>query len=306
MMMIDKILARHAALDRVEPGDIVVCDVDMAIRLDLEFSIAGMDLEPQRIADPERIAVILDLAVPAPTIGAAAGQARARAFAKKFGIAHFYDVGNHGSPDAKIYMGSSATVAASAVAGRIVDSDSLPPRGGHRMMVEGGAWLFDEPNINTDLIMPVTAFRLPLEEQVKQVFASHRPGWAREVREGDVIVGGLNFGTGSSRPGVQLLRRLGIRALVAESVNDLFYRNCVNYALPVVECRGVTEMIREGDVVVDRGSACAPAPRPHLARVRWLQPRQAIVVRARRRWRSILPVPVLGRLSRYSTCRGYL
>jgi 3-isopropylmalate/(R)-2-methylmalate dehydratase small subunit len=117
------------------------------------------------------------------------------------------------------------------------------------MMVEGRAWLFEEPNINTDLIMPVTAFRLPLEEQVKQVFASHRPGWAQEVREGDVIVGGLNFGTGSSRPGAQLLRRLGIRALVAASVNDLFYRNCVNYALPVVECRGVTEMVREGDVV---------------------------------------------------------
>src|SRR5438093_5883133 len=68
-------------------------------------------------------------------------------------------------------------------------SDSLSPRGGHRMMVEGRASLFEEPNINTDLIMPVTAFRLPLEEQVKQVFASHRPGWAREVREGDVIGG---------------------------------------------------------------------------------------------------------------------
>ncbi len=96
MTMIDKILARHAGLDRVAPGDIVVCDVDMAIRIDLEFSIAGMDLEPKRIADPERIAVILDHAVPAPTIGDAAGQARARAFAKKFGIARFYDVGNHG------------------------------------------------------------------------------------------------------------------------------------------------------------------------------------------------------------------
>jgi 3-isopropylmalate/(R)-2-methylmalate dehydratase small subunit len=117
------------------------------------------------------------------------------------------------------------------------------------MIIEGRAWLFAERNINTDLIMPVTAFRLPIEEQVKQVFASHRPGWAHEVREGDVLVGGPNFGTGSSRPGAELLRRLGIRALVAESVNDLFYRNCVNYALPLVECRGVTHVVREGDVV---------------------------------------------------------
>jgi 3-isopropylmalate/(R)-2-methylmalate dehydratase small subunit len=127
--------------------------------------------------------------------------------------------------------------------------DGLSSRGGYRMIVEGRAWLLAEPNINTDLIMPVTAFRLPLDEQVKQVFASYRPGWAREVREGDVLVGGPNFGAGSSGPGAQLLRRLGIRALVAESVNDLFYRNCVNYALPVVECRGVTGVVREGDVV---------------------------------------------------------
>jgi 3-isopropylmalate/(R)-2-methylmalate dehydratase small subunit len=117
------------------------------------------------------------------------------------------------------------------------------------VIVQGRAWRFAEPNINTDLIMPVTAFRLSLEEQVKQVFASHRPGWAQEVREGDVLVGGPNFGTGSSRPAAELLRRLGIRALVAESVNDLFYRNCVNYALPLVECRGVTDVVREGDVV---------------------------------------------------------
>ena len=41
----------------------------------------------------------------------------------------------------------------------------------------------------------------------KQVFASYRPGWAREVREGDVLVGGPNFGTGSSRPAAELLRR---------------------------------------------------------------------------------------------------
>ena len=96
MTMIDKILARHGGVDRVRPGDIVVCDVDMAVRLDLEFSSPGMDLEPKRVADPERVAVILDHAVPAPTIEDAAGQSRARAFVEKFGIRRFYDVGNHG------------------------------------------------------------------------------------------------------------------------------------------------------------------------------------------------------------------
>jgi 3-isopropylmalate/(R)-2-methylmalate dehydratase large subunit len=95
MPIVDKILARHAGHDRVRPGDIVVCDVDMAIRLDIEFA-AGMDVDAKRIADPERVAIILDHAVPAPTIADAAGHGAARAFAKKFGIRRFYDVGRHG------------------------------------------------------------------------------------------------------------------------------------------------------------------------------------------------------------------
>lgn len=117
------------------------------------------------------------------------------------------------------------------------------------MIVEGRAWLFAEANLNTDLMMPGAAIRLPIEEQLRHVFAANRPGWADEVREGDVLVGGRNFGTGSSRPAAALLRRLGIRALVAESINELFYRNCVNYALPALECRGIVAAVAEGDVV---------------------------------------------------------
>jgi 3-isopropylmalate/(R)-2-methylmalate dehydratase small subunit len=115
--------------------------------------------------------------------------------------------------------------------------------------VEGRVWVFPQPNLNTDLIMPSAAFRLPREEQVKLVFSANRPGWADEVRPGDILVGGRNFGTGSSRPGAELLGLLGIAGLVAESINDLFYRNCVNYALPALECPGVLEALSEGDRV---------------------------------------------------------
>ena len=59
--------------------------------------------------------------------------------------------------------------------------------------IEGRAWLFAEPNINTDLIMPAAAFRLPREQQVKLIFSAVRPGWTDLVSPGDVLVGGRNF-----------------------------------------------------------------------------------------------------------------
>jgi len=125
------------------------------------------------------------------------------------------------------------------------------------LVVKGRVWLFGEDNLNTDLMMPQTVFGKSLQEQVRHVFATYRPGWVNEVRPGDVMVCGRNFGTGSSRPGSLLLKRLGIAAVVAETINGLFYRNCVNYALPAMECAGVREMVREGDLVeVDVTTGC--------------------------------------------------
>jgi 3-isopropylmalate/(R)-2-methylmalate dehydratase large subunit len=94
MTMIDKILARAAGLDHVDVGDVVVCDVDMTVLIDLQF--ARMWAPPTRIADPERLAVIMDHAVPAPSVADADGGVNARAFAKDYGIERFFDVGRHG------------------------------------------------------------------------------------------------------------------------------------------------------------------------------------------------------------------
>jgi 3-isopropylmalate/(R)-2-methylmalate dehydratase small subunit len=109
--------------------------------------------------------------------------------------------------------------------------------------------MFADDNINTDLMMPQTVFAKPLEAQLRAVFATYRPGWVDQVSAGDIIVGGRNFGTGSSRPGSLLLRRLGIAALVAETINGLFYRNCINYALPAIECAGIRDLIGEGEML---------------------------------------------------------
>lgn len=94
MTMAEKILARHSGNGIVRPGDIVVCDVDKIVQIDLTFSATGP--MPKRIVDPGKIAVILDHAVPAPTIADAEGQSIARKFVQEFGIEKFYDLGRGG------------------------------------------------------------------------------------------------------------------------------------------------------------------------------------------------------------------
>ena len=108
-------------------------------------------------------------------------------------------------------------------------------------------WKFPD-NINTDLILPSASFYLTPEEQTRFVFQANRPGWVDEVRAGDIIVGGRNFGMGSSRPGARSLRNLGLGCLVADSINGLFFRNCINFAFPAMECAGVSAAFDEGDV----------------------------------------------------------
>ena len=94
MTIIEKIFARKAGRDSVSPGDTVVVDVDMTVLIDPQF--ARMWIPPTRIHDPDKLAVVMDHAVPAPTIKDAAGGSKARKFVADFGIERFYDVGRHG------------------------------------------------------------------------------------------------------------------------------------------------------------------------------------------------------------------
>lgn len=94
MTIIEKIFARKAGLASVSPGDTVVVDVDMTVLIDLQF--ATMWISPNRIHNPDKLAIVMDHAVPAPTIKDAAGGPQARKFAADFGIERFYDVGRHG------------------------------------------------------------------------------------------------------------------------------------------------------------------------------------------------------------------
>ena len=94
MTMIENLLARKAGVKQVRPGDIVTVEVDMCVMIDLQF--ATLWIEPSRIHDPDKVAVIMDHAVPAPTLKDAAGGPKARKFVADFGIQKFFDVGRHG------------------------------------------------------------------------------------------------------------------------------------------------------------------------------------------------------------------
>ena len=112
-------------------------------------------------------------------------------------------------------------------------------------MIAGKVWKFGD-DINTDLMLPGPLLFGTEEEQKRAVFSANRPGWVDQVRAGDIIIGGLNFGMGSSRPAARSLRNLGIAALLAESINGLFFRNAVNFGLLALECPGVHATFQEG------------------------------------------------------------
>jgi 3-isopropylmalate/(R)-2-methylmalate dehydratase small subunit len=109
----------------------------------------------------------------------------------------------------------------------------------------GRIWKFGD-DINTDLIAPLGP--VTDEERRQRCFSANRPGWSSQVQPGDIIIGGKNFGTGSSRPAAQVLTKLGVAGVVAESVNGLFMRNSINFGLPILVLPGVTQAFDEPDV----------------------------------------------------------
>jgi len=110
----------------------------------------------------------------------------------------------------------------------------------------GRAWKFGD-NINTDLMLPGPYLFRSEADQATAVFINNRPEFLREIRRGDAIIGGFNYGMGSSRPAARSLRNCGVGFLLAETINGLFFRNCVNYGLRAFECPGVTELFQDGD-----------------------------------------------------------
>jgi methanogen homoaconitase small subunit len=113
------------------------------------------------------------------------------------------------------------------------------------------AWVFGD-DLDTDQIVPgrYAPFMVGQEKFHTFAFCDARPGFAKEVREGDVLVGGENFGCGSSREyAVAALKKHGIGAVVAKSFARIFFRNCINLGIPVLEAADPLATVRDGDDV---------------------------------------------------------
>lgn len=114
----------------------------------------------------------------------------------------------------------------------------------------GRTWKFGDA-ISTDLMVP-GAYVFTKRENPEQDEAamycmfSNRPDWARQVRSGDLLVAGKNFGCGSSRNGSAPLKSLGISVVLAESVSRIHLRNAINTGLPTLVCQGILDVVEEG------------------------------------------------------------
>ena len=106
-------------------------------------------------------------------------------------------------------------------------------------------------DVDTDQILASQYLLLPnIDEMKGHAFESLSDTFASEVKPGDLIVAGDNFGCGSSREQAPaVLKALGVQAVVAKSFARIFYRNAINIGLPILECPAASEAISEGDVV---------------------------------------------------------
>ena len=113
----------------------------------------------------------------------------------------------------------------------------------------GRAWKFGD-GISTDHIAPGRFFHLRsnLPELSKHVLEDARADFAPNVKKGDFVVAGRNFGLGSSREHAPtIIKMAGVEAVIAKSFARIFYRNCVNIGLPVIIAD--TDRIDEGDML---------------------------------------------------------
>jgi len=114
----------------------------------------------------------------------------------------------------------------------------------------GKIWIVND-DIDTDIIIPTEYLALSsLDEMAAYAFSPLRPGFAKEIKPGDILVAGKNFGCGSSREqAVEVIKKLGVAAIIAKGFARIFYRNAINNGLLVLENPLLKDNVSEGDEI---------------------------------------------------------
>jgi 3-isopropylmalate/(R)-2-methylmalate dehydratase small subunit len=111
-------------------------------------------------------------------------------------------------------------------------------------------WVLGD-DIDTDIIIPTEYLALKtVQDMTPYAFSPLRPELAGQIQPGDVIVAGKNFGCGSSREQApEIIKALGVKAVIAKSFARIFFRNSINNGLLLIENDGLQDAVTEGDTL---------------------------------------------------------
>ena len=117
-------------------------------------------------------------------------------------------------------------------------------------MYQGTVFCYGD-NVDTDVIIPARYLNAPsAEELAKHCMEDIDVNFVKEVKAGDIMVGGENFGCGSSREHAPIaIRASAISCVIAASFARIFYRNAINIGFPILECPEAAARIKKGDTV---------------------------------------------------------
>ena len=106
-------------------------------------------------------------------------------------------------------------------------------------------------NVDTDVIIPARYLNTPdAKEQASHCMEDIDADFTKKVKDSDIMVGGWNFGCGSSREHAPLaIKTAGISCVIAKTFARIFYRNAINIGLPILECEAASDGINAGDEV---------------------------------------------------------
>lgn len=119
------------------------------------------------------------------------------------------------------------------------------------MTIRGRVWKYGD-SVNTDVIFPgkYTYTVSDPAEMAQYAMEDLDPRFAKQVQPGDIVVGGANFGCGSSREqAVTCLKMAGVSVIIGKSFARIYYRNCINNALPAITSAEAVDAIQDGEEI---------------------------------------------------------